>query len=99
MNPKKDQFQPIILEFCSALKKEKTMDAVKKFNKNKSNNEKLNATHLDPTLPKKPIFVSESLTQKTQHLFYLAGARTTGMHSAGPPMEVSFCARLRSCRT
>lgn len=74
MNPKKDQSQPIILEFCSELKKQKTMDAVKKFNKNKSNNEKLNATHLDPTLPKKPIFVSESLTQKTQHLFYLARA-------------------------
>lgn len=71
-NGKKESSPPIIVEFCTVLKKESIMEALKKFNKGKQNSEKLNSCHLDPTKPKIPIFLSESLTLKTQHLFYQA---------------------------
>lgn len=53
-------------------KKESILGAVKKLNKNKKNNEKLNSTHLNLSGPARPIFVSETLTYKTQKLYFLA---------------------------
>lgn len=68
----KDSARPIIVEFSSVLKKEALISAIKTFNKNKPNADKLNTTHLGIAVPKKGIFVSETLTPKTQRLFYLA---------------------------
>lgn len=68
----KDGSNPIIAEFSSAIIKEKIISNVKTFNKSKPKNEKLNTSHLNYTGPNKPLFVSETLTQNTQKLFYLA---------------------------
>ncbi|CAG9109242.1 unnamed protein product [Plutella xylostella] len=63
--------KPIIVEFCSTLTKEKIVASAKKFNKGKTLHEKLNTGHLN-FKEKKPVFVSESLTPRTQKLFYIA---------------------------
>ncbi|KAG7297684.1 hypothetical protein JYU34_018402 [Plutella xylostella] len=68
----KDSSQTIVTDLCTVLKKEKILRAAKIFNKNKPKGEKLNTGHLQMQGPKKPIYLSESLTFKTQKLFYLA---------------------------
>lgn len=68
----KDSSNPIITEFTTVLKKEKIIKAVKAFNKNKKPGEKLNTSHLKLETPMKPVYVSETLTHKTQRLFHLA---------------------------
>ncbi|KAG7304855.1 hypothetical protein JYU34_010246, partial [Plutella xylostella] len=68
---KKDSMRPIVVDFCSAIKKEDVIKAVKDFNKNKSNSDKLNTLHLNLKGPKKSVFISETLTAKTQRLFYV----------------------------
>ncbi|KAJ8712280.1 hypothetical protein PYW07_005122 [Mythimna separata] len=70
----KDSSNPIITEFTSVLMKEKVLSAVKAFNKTKQKGEKLNTTHFIKTDTVKPVFVAETLTQKTQKIFYLARA-------------------------
>ncbi|KAJ8704384.1 hypothetical protein PYW08_005156 [Mythimna loreyi] len=70
----KDSSNPIITEFTSVLMKEKVLAAVKAFNKTKQKGEKLNTTHFIKTDAVKPVFVAETLTQKTQKIFYLARA-------------------------
>lgn len=69
---RKDNMRPIVVEFCSVIRKENMLQAVKDFNKNKSNDTKLHTHHLHLHGPKKGIFISETLTHKTQKLFYLA---------------------------
>lgn len=69
---RKDSMRPIVVEFCSIIKKDSLLRAVKDFNKNKSNENKLNTVHLNLAGPKKGIFISETLTLKTQQLFYKA---------------------------
>lgn len=71
VNSSKSADKPIIIELNSVIKKEYILRAVKTFNKSKGINEKLNTNHLNVPGPIKPIFVSETLTAKTQRLFYM----------------------------
>lgn len=69
---RKDATRPIVVDFCSIIKKDSVLRAVKDFNKNKSNDDKLNTLHLNVVGPKKGVFISETLTHKTQQIFYKA---------------------------
>lgn len=69
---RKDSSKPIIVEFCSVMKKDNLLRAVKDFNKHKSNDDKLNTQHLNFLGPKKGVFISETLTSRAQQLFYIA---------------------------
>ncbi|XP_045456483.1 uncharacterized protein LOC123666437 [Melitaea cinxia] len=72
-NPKKDKLhKPIIVEFNTVLLKDKILQNIKTFNKSKKKEEKLNTSHLQFNQPVNPIFVTETLTTRTQKLFYLA---------------------------
>lgn len=68
----KDQDKPIVVDFCSTLKKEDLILSLKNFNKNRRNEDKLNTTHIKLTGNKKSIYISEVLTYKTKRIFYLA---------------------------
>ncbi|CAH2097511.1 unnamed protein product [Euphydryas editha] len=68
----KDLTNPIVVEFSTVIMKEKMIKGVKLFNKSKMKGDKLNTTHLKYATAAKPVYVSETLTQKTQKLFYLA---------------------------
>lgn len=71
----KDTNKPIIAEFTSVLTKEKVITSVKNFNKTKPKGQKLNTSHLhlkQKILTPIPVFISETLTQVTQKLYYLA---------------------------
>lgn len=68
----KDGTNPIVAELTTVLLKENIIKEVKSFNKNKNKGEKLNTTHFNSHQPMKPVFVSETLTSKTQRLFHLA---------------------------
>lgn len=68
----KDGSNPVIVDFTSVLTKEKVIKGIKSFNKSRVNKDKLNTTHLNPQNQPKPLYVSETLTQKTHRLFYLA---------------------------
>ncbi|CAH2091936.1 unnamed protein product [Euphydryas editha] len=68
----KDLTNPIVVEFSTVIMKEKMIKGVKLFNKSKMKGDKLNTTHLKYATATKPVYVSETLTQKTQKLFYLA---------------------------
>lgn len=70
INTKLDSNKPIIVEFTNALSKEGLLNSVKTYNRTYSG--KLNTGSLLITGPIKPIFVSESLTDKSRKLFYLA---------------------------
>lgn len=71
-NSKNETFKPIIVEFNSVLTKENILRAVKDFNKNKQKLEKLSTNHLNISCSIKPVYVSETLTFKTQILYYKA---------------------------
>lgn len=62
----------VITELNTTLKKEAILQAIKAFNKGKSNNDKFNTEHLHSGYQKTPIFISESLTKRMQKLFYQA---------------------------
>ncbi|CAH2095763.1 unnamed protein product [Euphydryas editha] len=68
----KDLTNPIVVEFSTVIMKEKMIKGVKLFNKSKMKGDKLNTTHLNYATATKPVYISETLTQKTQKLFYLA---------------------------
>lgn len=68
----KDSANPIVAEFSTVLLKEKLISAVKLFNKTKKKGEKLNTSHMKLQCPQKPIFISETLTYRTQRIFFLA---------------------------
>lgn len=68
----KEVIKPIIVELNSVIKKEKILQAVKQFNKNKPIGDKLSTSHLGIPGQTKPVFVSEALTVKTQKIFYMA---------------------------
>jgi hypothetical protein len=70
VNSNKETTKPLLIEFASVIIKEKILRGVKHFNKGKPPGEKLNTGLLDITGPKKPVFIAETLTQKTQKLFY-----------------------------
>lgn len=72
INSSKESVKPIIVELNSVIKKESLLHAVKAFNKAKSSDCKLNTQHIKIPGPPQPIYVSETLTYKTQKLFYLA---------------------------
>lgn len=71
-NSKNNSSKPIIVELNSVLKKNKLLQAVKMFNKNKPKDDKLNTGTLKISGPTKPIYVSETLSFKTQKLFHVA---------------------------
>lgn len=71
-NSKNETFKPIIVEFNSVLMKENILRAIKDFNKNKPKLEKLNTNHLRVSGSVRPVYVSETLTFKTQLLYYKA---------------------------
>lgn len=77
---KSESTNPIVVEFVSSLKKETLMMSIRKFNKGKKKEDKLNTRHAKIEGAPRPMFVSESLTQKAKHLFYLARdfAKTQG---------------------
>lgn len=62
---------PILVEFCSSTVKESVIKSVKTFNKTNQNS-KLSTAHLQLKGPRRPVFVSDSLTSRSRHLFYLA---------------------------
>ncbi|CAK1602454.1 unnamed protein product [Parnassius mnemosyne] len=64
--------RPVIVEFNSVIIKEKMLNEVKRFNKTKPKSEKLNTSHLNYSQKNIPIYVTETLTQNTQKLFYQA---------------------------
>ncbi|CAB3245982.1 unnamed protein product [Arctia plantaginis] len=68
----KDASNPVVVDFTSVMLKDQVLKAVKSFNKNKAKGENLNANHLDPTYHSKPLYVAETLTQKTLKLYFLA---------------------------
>lgn len=69
---RKDLIKPLIVEFCSVMKKDNLLRTVKDFNKHKSNDNKLNTQHLNFSGPRKGVFISETLTPRAQQLFYKA---------------------------
>lgn len=62
---------PILVEFCSSTVKESVIKAVKTFNKTNQNS-KLSTALLQLAGPQRPVYVSDSLTSRSRHLFYLA---------------------------
>lgn len=68
----KDKSDPIIIEFTTVFLKEKVLKETKTFNKNKNKTEKLNSNHLQLNQSTKPVYISETLTNKTQRLFFLS---------------------------
>lgn len=68
---KKDVTSPIVVDFVSVPTKENIIKKARQFN-NKNKQNKLNTIHLKIEGPKKPIYISEKLTPKNQHLYYLA---------------------------
>lgn len=72
ISTKNPETKPVIVEFNSAIIKDKVIQASKTFNKSKKGTDKLNTKHLGLEGPTKPVFISESLTQKAKKLFFLA---------------------------
>ncbi|KOB74211.1 Zinc finger DNA binding protein [Operophtera brumata] len=72
VNTKIESTNPIVVEFVSALKKETLLNTIKRFNKGKKKEDKLNTRHVKIEGPARPVFVSESLTQKAKKLFFLS---------------------------
>ncbi|CAH0397920.1 unnamed protein product [Chilo suppressalis] len=72
VSSKKESAKPIIVELNSVISKEKILQAVKVYNKEAPKESKLNTINLKIPGTQRPVFVSESLTMKTQRLFYLA---------------------------
>lgn len=70
--PAKDGSNPVIVEFTSVLTKDSVLRGVKNYNKSKNKENKLNTTHINSEYPLKPIYISETLTQQTQKLYYQA---------------------------
>lgn len=68
---KKDVTSSIVVDFVSVPTKENIIRKARQFN-NKNKQNKLNTTHLKIEGPKKPVYISEKLTPKSQHLYYLA---------------------------
>lgn len=68
----KDNSNPVVVELTTVIMKDKVLKAVKSFNKTKAKGEKLNTTHLNPGYQLKPMYIAETLTYKTQRLYFLA---------------------------
>ena len=68
---RKEGVSPIIVDFTNMHIKGDFIKNARNFNKN-NKEDKLNTSHIKLEGPPKPIFLSECLTPKAQHLFYLA---------------------------
>lgn len=68
---KKEGVSPIVVDFVSTMSKDAIIKGVRLFN-SKNGQNKLNTTHLNLDGPTKPIYLSERLTSKNQHIYYLA---------------------------
>lgn len=71
VNTTNQAYKPIVTEFSSIFLKDQVLSALKKFNKTHSDN-KLNTVHLSLDGPKKPIYISESMTFKNKRLYAMA---------------------------
>ncbi|XP_013197254.1 uncharacterized protein LOC106140204 [Amyelois transitella] len=61
---------PIVVDFCSVLRKDTVLNAVKKFrSSNKSN---LTSDKIKVSGPSQPVYISESLTARTKRTYALA---------------------------
>lgn len=72
VNTKKENHRPIVVEFFSVIKKEAVINSIRMLNKGKKKEDKLNSRHFKMNGPPRPVFVSESLSQKARKLLYLA---------------------------
>lgn len=80
---KPEDKRPILIELTSKIKKNELLKATKTYNfKNKS--AKLNASHLGFQNNTSPVYLSEHLTYKANHLYFLARelAKTAGFKFA-----------------
>lgn len=68
----KDESNPVIVDLTTVILKDKVLKAVKNFNKTKTKGNKINTTHLNPKYQAKPLYVAETLTFKTQKIYYMA---------------------------
>lgn len=71
-NTKIESNKPITLEFTRTTIKEDLLKSVKAFNKANRKEDKLNTSHLRIVGQPKPIYITESLTQKARKLFFLS---------------------------
>ncbi|CAH0401850.1 unnamed protein product [Chilo suppressalis] len=70
VNSKKGENKPIIVELNSAIKKEKIIQAIKELSRTKG--VKLNTEHFKIPGPVNLVYVTETLTIKTQKIYYMA---------------------------
>ncbi|XP_059056171.1 uncharacterized protein LOC131850041 [Achroia grisella] len=68
---KKDGMLPIVVELASSIIKDSIIKKARIYN-NKNTQNKLNTSHLKLKGQIKPLYISERLTPKTQHIYYLA---------------------------
>lgn len=68
----KDDSNPVIVDLTTVPIKDKVIRAVKNFNKSKAKEDKLNTTHLNAKYQNKPLYIAETLTHRTQKLYFLA---------------------------
>lgn len=71
VNTTNQAYKPIVTEFSSVFMKDEVMSALKQFNTTNKEN-KLNTVHLSLDGPKKPVYISESLTFKNKKLYAMA---------------------------
>lgn len=63
---------PIVVDFNSALQKENFIKASRNYNRENVLGKRLSTANLKIKGDSKPIFIGESLTTKTKHLYYMA---------------------------
>lgn len=68
INTKNVNNKPIIVDFTSAIAKEKLLSRVKQYNKDNKDC-KLNTSHFHISGPQKPIYITENLTAKCRKLY------------------------------
>lgn len=71
LRSKKETVGTVIVEFTTPSIKEGFMRSTKNYNRLNPEN-RLNTTHLQPSGPRKPIYMSEALTSAAKRLYYLA---------------------------
>ncbi|CAG4924011.1 unnamed protein product [Colias eurytheme] len=61
----------ILVDFPSTIFKNKILEKLKNFNRNKTSHNKFNSSHIGLACSTTPIYIAESLTPKTRKLFFL----------------------------
>lgn len=71
LKTKKEDNQPVIVDFTSTFLKEKVLTSVKAYNKSKKEH-KINTRDLKIDGEAKPVFITECLTQNAKRIYFLA---------------------------